>query len=315
MDDQKPSWFDPRLEDRADPPTREAVVWFNLLRSERVSERDRVAFRAWLRRDAAHPVAFQEVESLWSGLSDLPEVRRRRRGITRRRFGKGAMSVALAATALWAYRYAMVDYRTGTGERRTVTLADGSRVELSTRTALSASLDGPERRVTLHYGEAYFEVAPKAGRAFVVEAPRGRITALGTAFAVGEDGDRSVVTVTEHAVRVNAGEQALRVEAGMQTVFDAEKISAPVAADASELLAWREGRLVFVNAPLEKVVRVLNRWQIGRVVIMNRSLAQQPVTLIAGLDDVDGALLQLQDALPLSLTRVTPLLTILTARS
>lgn len=315
MDDRKPSWFDPHLEDSADPAIREAIAWFNLLRGEHVAEQDRVRFRAWLRRDARHPEAFRQIEQFWSGLAGLPEARRRRRRITRRNLGKGALALALASGGLWGASrlHPFADYRTGTGERRIVTLADGSRAELSTSTALSVDFDVRTRGIELHYGEVFFEVAPDPRRPFVVDTARGRITALGTAFAVAEDGDRLVVTVTQHAVMIAAGTQSLRVEEGQQTVLDPHGIGAPVAVDTAEALAWREGRLIFVNAPLGRVVDVLNRWRTGRIVVMNRALAAQPVTLIVSLEDVDKALDQLQDALPLALTRITPLLTLLHA--
>lgn len=315
MDRQKPSWFDPHLEDGLDQTSRDAIAWFNLLGGDQVSNRDRAAFRAWLRRDPAHPLAFQQVEQFWSGLSQLPEARRRKRGLTRRRLVKGVAVLALAGGAFGAYRFhPFADYRTGTGERRTIALSDGSRIELAASTAVSADLDGATRLVTLHSGEAYFDVASDAARPFAVETGRGRVTALGTAFAIADESQRTVVTVTEHAVRVEAAARSLRIDAGLQTEFDAASIDSPKPFDVNQALAWREGRLVFVNARLDRVIRELNRWRTGRLVIMNAALAAQFVTLIVNLEDIESALRQLQDALPLAQTNVTPLLTLLHAR-
>jgi transmembrane sensor len=315
MDDRKPNWFDEHLEEGVEPAVREAITWFNLLRSDAVAKEDRVAFRAWLRRDPAHADAFRQVEALWNGLSGLPEARRRRRSVTRRNFGKGALVLALAGSTWWASRYhPFADYRTGTGERRTVTLPDGSRVDLATSTALSIDFGPDARRLTLHEGEAFFDVSPDAARPFVVETGRGRVTALGTAFALSDEGDRVVVTVTHHAVQVDAAARSLRVEAGLQAAFDSGGIGVPAAVDEADVLAWREGRLIFVNARLDRVVGALNRWRSGRIVILNETLAAHPVTLIVNLEDIDEALHQLEDALPLTLTNVTPLLTLVHAR-
>lgn len=316
MTGRKPSWFDAELEQSLDPAAREAIAWFNRLRADRVPEKDRREFAAWLKRDAAHAQAFQEIEDLWRGLSKLPEARRRRRkAVTRRTVGKGMVALMLAGGAWSLYRtHPFADYRTGVGERLTVRLPDGSRADLATSTVLSVD-DGPRaRRITLYAGEAYFEVAPSPGRPFIVEAGGGSITALGTAFAVADGDDRVLVTVTQHAVSIDVGARRMQLDAGMQSAFDATGIGNPTAVDDAVALAWLEGRLVFVNARLDRVVEALNRWRRGRLVIMNSALAAHPVTLIVNLEDIDDALRQLEDALPLALTSVTPYLTLLHAR-
>jgi transmembrane sensor len=312
----KPSWFDVELEESLDPLAREAISWFNRLRADRVSEKDRHAFTAWLVHDPTHAQAFQEIEDLWNGLADLPEARqRRRRAVTRRTLGKGVVALMLAGGSWSFYRtQPFADYRTGVGERHTVTLPDGSRAELATSTALTVDDDLSARRVTLHKGEAYFQVVQMAGRPFIVEAGSGCVTALGTAFAVADADDGVVVTVTEHAVRIEVAARQMRLQSGMQTTFNSGGIGRPHAVDETVALAWREGRLVFVNARLDRVVAALNRWRRGRLVILNAALAAHPVTLIVNLEDVDDALRQLQDALPVSLTSVTPYLTLLSAR-
>jgi len=293
--------------------SREAIAWFNRVNGGDLSERDRAAFDDWLKRDPAHLQAYQHIEQLWNGLSALPG--ERRRGLTRRHLGKAALALAIAGGAWSAYRlHPFADYRTGTGERKAVTLPDGSRIELSTATALSIDFDGQDRLVTLHGGEVFFDVASVPGRAFVVATSRGRITALGTAFAIADADDRLVVTVTQHAVQVEAGGRSQRVEAGLQSVLDARGIGAPTPVDAADVLAWREGRLIFVNAPLERVIGVLNRWRKDRLILMSRSMAARPVTLIVNLEDVESALLHLQDALDLEATHVTPLMTFVYGR-
>lgn len=315
MNERKPSWFDPELERSLEPMSREAIAWFNCLRADHVSDEDRAAFAVWLQRSPAHARAFQEIEDLWGGLSGLPEARRRRRkAVTRRAVGKGVLTLALVSSGWAAYRaYPYGDYRTGIGERRTVALPDGSRAELATDTALSMDIVSSERRITLHKGEAYFEVAPDKRHPFVVEAGNGRVAALGTAFAVADAGDRVLVTVTRHAVLIDAAAGQRRVEAGQRAAFNSRSIDVPVAIDEAEALAWREGRLIFVNAELGQVVDALNRWRAGYVVVMGGALATHPVTLIVNLDDVDGALYQLKDALPIALTNVTPYFTLIHA--
>lgn len=313
---RKPSWFDPELEEGLDPLTREAISWFNRLRADRVSEKERKAFSTWLNRDPAHSQAFQEIEDLWKGLGKLPEARRRRRkAITRRTAGKGMIALLLGGSTWSLYReHPFADYRTGVGERLTVKLPDGSTADLATSTTLSVDDRPHVRRIILHYGEAFFDVAPNPARPFVVEAGGGSITALGTAFAVADIDNRTLVTVTQHAVSIDVGIRHIRLDAGMQSAYDANAIGTPTPADEAVSLAWRHGRLVFVNARLDRVIAALNRWRSGRLVVMNEALAAHPVTLIVNLTDIDDALRQLEDALPLAFTRVTPYLTLVHAR-
>jgi transmembrane sensor len=316
MTKRKPSWFDPQLEQGLDAPAREAIAWFNRLRGDKVSTVDREAFAAWLQSDAAHATAFQEIEQLWRGLADMPETRRRRRkAVTRRTMGKGAVALLLAGSAWGAYRtHPFADYRTGVGERLTIRLPDGSVAQLSTSTTLSLDDDLATRRVILHAGEAFFEVAPDVSRPFVVDAGDGTVTALGTAFAVSDTDAGTVVTVTQHAVRIDAAARQMQVSAGMQATFSARGIGAPAAVDEAVALAWRQGRIVFVNARLDRVLDALNRWQSGRMVVLSSALAAHPVTLIVNLDDVADARRQLEDALPIGFTTVAPYLTLVHAR-
>lgn len=313
---RRPSWFDPALEEGLDPLAREAITWFNRLSADRVSEDDRKSFTAWVNRDPAHAAAFQEIEELWRGVSKLPEARRRRRkAVTRRTLGKSAIALMLGGASWSVYRsHPFADYRTGVGERLAVDLPDGSRANLAACTAIGLHHSSAERRISLYEGEAFFEVAPLYDRPFIVEAGGGRVTALGTAFAVSDRDDRVTVTVTQHTVRIDVGARQVRVDAGLQSSFDSVgSIAEPTQVDGAQELAWMQGRLVFVNARLDRVVAAINRWRRGQLVILNSALAARPVTLIVNLEDIDGALHQLEDALPLSLTSVTPYLTLLYA--
>ena len=67
----------------------------------------------------------------------------------------------------------LADHRTGTGEQKRVTLADGSVVELNTRTSLSVHFTATQRRLDLIDGEACFSVASDTQRPFIVAAAKG----------------------------------------------------------------------------------------------------------------------------------------------
>lgn len=116
----------------------------------------------------------------------------------------GMLAAAVTVPALYALSrlHLLADYRTGIGERRRIVLADGSALELGSDTALSVRFDSRQRQLTLHRGQAYFQVAADATRRFSVRAGQGISTALGTQFDVKLLDDIVTVSVTEHAVAV-----------------------------------------------------------------------------------------------------------------
>ena len=88
------------------------------------------------------------------------------------------------------------DAMTATGEQRTMTLADGSQVQLNTDSAISIDYQPDRRIVHVLKGEAAFSVARDPRRPFSVEAKGGSTTALGTRFIVDRHADRTQVTLS-----------------------------------------------------------------------------------------------------------------------
>lgn len=299
-----------------DQASREAALWFATLNDDAASNADRAAFRAWLRRDPENPEKYAAIERLWAGAGELPEIRRRRRAnavaLTRRNLGKAAVVAAVGGGAWWAAAEQLfAEYRTARGERRSVMLADGSTIELASGTALSTRFAADERRIMLHFGEAYFSVAPDPLRPFSVEAGPGLATALGTRFGVAQRGDGVHVAVDEGRVEVRQGQERVLVTGGSGATIDDHGVGAVASIDTAAEFSWRDGRLVFISARLDRVVEALNRWRSGRIVLTDAALAARPVTLIVDLDRTGDALSALAGALPIQLLRVTPYLTVI----
>ena len=95
-------------------------------------------------------------------------------------------------------------YETRVGEQNTITLADGSIIELNTNSNIQVDYSENKRSVTLLQGEAHFEVSKDPNRPFEVIAGGGKINAIGTAFAVRLNNQTIKVTVTEGKVSLSA---------------------------------------------------------------------------------------------------------------
>lgn len=296
----------------------EAAAWF--ARRLEGAEDARGQFDAWLAADPRHGAAYAAVARTWAGAGAVARAEVLPIGpvLSRRRFGRvaaGLGGAVIAAGGAWLLvpAFPLADHRTAKGERRTLTLADGSVVEMSTATALSFRDEGLARRVTLHAGEAYFAVAPAPSRPFSVDAAGGRATALGTAFAVAldRDGQGASVTVAEHAVSVVVGDETVRLAAGQRMRYAAARVEAPAPVDLDAALAWRGGRLVFVAVPLREVVESVDRWRSGRTLLMDDGLALRPVTVILDARRSDAMIDALGRVLPLKIVQVSRLLTLI----
>jgi transmembrane sensor len=172
----------------------------------------------------------------------------------------------------WRYHERGV-YATEAGEGRTVTLADGSRIELNGRTRLRVSYSDHERDITLMEGQALFQVAKDKSRPFIVDTGTAQVRAVGTAFDVHKEGAETTVTVLEGTVAVLSTSRApaesstttagaapdLFVTAGEQAVVTPEGSRKPNVANVAAATAWTRGQLEFDETPLSQVAEEFNR--------------------------------------------------------
>ena len=93
-------------------------------------------------------------------------------------------------------------YTTDIGERRSLTLADGSTVDLNARSRIRIEFSGTERRVELLDGQALFQVSKDKTRPFIVRSGDATVRAVGTQFDVYRKAGGTTVTVLEGRVAV-----------------------------------------------------------------------------------------------------------------
>lgn len=303
-------------QDATEPLVLEALEWFVRLRDESVSDDERRAFRAWLDADASHAAAWAHAEALWKRFDivqpEMQRLRRRSSPVSRRRV-LGGIALLAGASAIYGFgrRDLFADYTTDIGERRSVLLPDGSHVELGSYSALSLDFTPKSRKVVLHRGEAFFEVAAEAGRVFAVAAGGGRTEALGTRFDVKHVDDLVTVTVSEHAVLVRAAAAApVRVEQGWQVSYDGTGPGGLSEADLAVTGAWRQDRIVFQDVPLRRVLSELERYRRGRIILTDSRIGETPVTAIFDSRQPGDALQTIAEALPIKVLHVSPYLAI-----
>jgi transmembrane sensor len=286
-----------------------AIDWWTRLDCRAPTPQEREAFVRWLTSDPANREAFERVCRIWGDLEGLrpfledfevapPRPAPRYRVAA----GLAALAVAVLSCVFFDDIWIMVraNARTGVAETRVVELVDGSRIEIGPRSAVALDFDERKRNVTLLRGEAWFDVAPDAGRAFSVLVPGGSVTALGTAFNVSTTRGRTEVTVTQHRVRVATDGPPIIVDEGEQSAF-APGVAAvdPYRVQVDHVTAWRRGKLIFDDRPLSEVVSVLGYYLHGYILIVDPSIRDRRVSGVFDASEPMAAIAAIEKALSL----------------
>lgn len=156
-----------------------------------------------------------------------------------------------------------------------VTLDDGTRIHLNYNTTLTYPIkfNDNNRTVTLD-GEACFFVAKDSKRPFYVKTNNGTIKEYGTNFDVNTrstagstevvliEGSISLITQKGKEQMMSPGQKAMLHQ-------DSEKINIENI-DTNPYKAWNEGRFVFEDYPLCKLMDVLSHWYGRKVIFENK---------------------------------------------
>ena len=297
----------------------QAALWLLTLQSEVLTEAQRAEFVDWLRASPLHisellwACQVQRNLAAWKGwqhiaplegagsdqvvslLENLQVGRPHRTWHHQLRGGlllaAGVAAVCLLGVLMFTWLGPTV-LTTQLGERREVTLADGSVVDLAPGSELVVRYHSHERLVALNHGEALFHVAKNPTRPFIVQAAATRVRAVGTVFNV-ERGDRGVsVTVVEGRVAVSQqpvahapnsatepGATALSLGADEQVSISPAGRATPVRKVQSEAeVGWASGQLVFENETVAEIARRFNLYNRTQIQVLDTGLAAQRIS-------------------------------------
>ncbi len=218
-------------------------------------------------------------------------------------------------------------YQTRIGEQNTITLADGSVIQLNTNSRLQVNYVDQQRQVVLMAGEAHFEVAKDPDRPFLVKAGQGMVRAVGTAFSVRLNPEALRVTVTEGKVAListtepaatapdipqSAPEQHTRgyLVQGQSVDFkpaQQEGLGSQVhqlqARDLEHELAWRQGLLLFAGEPLKEVIDEVNRYTKLDIQIIDSEIADISIGGQFKVGETEAMLKVLETSFGIDITR------------
>ena len=163
------------------------------------------------------------------------------------------------------------------GTQTKLSLSDGTLVWLNSGSSLKfpLSFGNMDKRNIRLIGEGYFEVAKDAKKPFVVHTSDLNVKALGTSFDVSAYANEREVTVALVRGKVSLS-RAVKGQEQEMTVLNpneviiynsqrknSRKFTGLDNRDMEKYVAWKEGKMVFFDDPIEKLVtRLENRYNV-----------------------------------------------------
>jgi transmembrane sensor len=333
--------------DRRARAAQEAAEWVLRFQDQNMARSERAEYVQWLRESplnvaemlrASHvhgeltnfphwnEIAPLDAASTSIATLDVPHARVRPERAESRPARRGwwiaAVAASVAAVGVVLTYFVELDPRTidtAPGERREVTLADGSVVRVSPMTTLRVRFTEHERRIVLSRGDALFRVAKDRTKPFLVETDHTRVRAVGTAFGVEQNGDSVIVTVEEgrvsvtQAVAATAPSSAPAIPLTEISLGADQQIVVPQIGpmgrirkvDSHRELSWSDGRLVFEHASVAEVVQRFNRFNRVQMQVLDPQLAARPVSAVFDASDPEAFVDFLESVANVRVTRTS----------
>lgn len=309
----------------------QAIQWLIKLRFNQADAATTRAFEHWLGQSPEHARAWQRVETLNDDFARLPPALTRHtlnnanRQLHRRDSLK--LLAVLASGGLgWlgheqgALPDLLAEYRTTTGERRTISLSDGSHIQLNSDSAIDTRLDEQRRLLVLRHGEILIDTSSDSQasppRPFWVQTRHGYLRALGTRFLVREQQGSTLLAVRQGTVAIFPDDRDATarhiVQPGESLLFNAGGLSA-APDNGLDPWAWSDGVISAQDMRLGDFIAELARHRRG-VLRCSDASANLRLSGTYQLADTDQVLALIAQTLPVRIDYRTRYWVTLTAR-
>lgn len=269
---------------------------------------DQVQLDAWLAQSRTYRIAYWRQKSVWenaqrlSALRPLAQVRSKRDAAHSNRplvlkIAAAAIAVAAlgagAVSSFWKPNNQDAVYATPVGGRETITLFDGSQIELNTDTVLRLRKNTKARIAVLEKGEAFFDIKHNAARPFSVTAAGHRVIDLGTKFVVWNMPGKLEVSLLEGRASfestnaVNVKPTVLSPGDAVVATTHAIKVTRKSTDELGIELGWRRGLLTFYRSSLMDAAAEMNRYNERKIVVADAAAAKELIDGTFPANDVD----------------------------
>ncbi|MBO2894268.1 FecR family protein [Pseudomonas asiatica] len=274
--------------------------------------------RQWRTAHHEHEQAWQRVIHLHQDLDlraipgaglALQTLETSQRRLHRRQALKLLGGVAMVGTAAWlgkdldAVNDWTSDYTTGTGERRSFALPDGSQMQLNTRSTVDLAFNDQQRLVRLKQGEVM--IACNTQRYLLVETRDALLEGFEGRFVARQDSDCTQVSVSHGRVAIHRPDngQLQWIESGQNWRLDALGTHRLEQVDM-DAMAWTEGLIVTRNMRLFDFLAQVSRYRHGYLGCSD-GIADLRLSGVFRLEDPEQLLQLLPRTLPVRLRQRT----------
>lgn len=210
-------------------------------------------------------------QSIWVAIRQEIALQRTRKRRKIYRWSAAAAVTTLMAVSIALYYnsntdkpvYSWQQYYTGTGQIKTLTLSDGSRLTLNANTGIAVRLpfNAGKRVVQLTNGEVFFEVRHQTEAPFIVQTGRLSTQVLGTTFNIRSSKQLNRIVVMLRSGKISVGDpgkKTIVLYPGQQITVDYAKGSSNVSnADPENYLKWREREYALHNADISEIAELI----------------------------------------------------------
>ncbi|MEM9389147.1 MAG: FecR domain-containing protein [Bacteroidota bacterium] len=183
-------------------------------------------------------------------------------------------SIKSTTEAEWA-AYRTVE--TKRGQKRTVTLPDGSTIRMNyeTEVRVPAKFEGDQRVVYLT-GHAHFDVARDEARPFIIYTEDTKTEVLGTSFDINtkDDGATEIIVTSGKVAfsKKNKEDHQVTLSVNSRALLNTNDKIETSEVDARKLTAWKDNRLVFEFQTLSEIIEVLEPWYDVSITVKKKDL-------------------------------------------
>jgi len=259
---------------------KQAITWALRLRNNRANVRLHAQCERWREAHDDHELAWQRVQALQQELSSqmaaIPGARvaleNASQGVGRRQALKMLSGVMLVGSAAWLSRDLTgwqrwtSDLATATGERRSVQLPDGARVQLNTDSAVDLDFNAQQRLITLVRGEILVTCGAPSSAPLLVQTRHGLLEGIDGRFAVRQDSDCTRLSVVSGNVAIHSPHSAnglsTQVHAGENYLVHRTHATLAPPLDM-DMGAWVDGLIVTRNMRLAAFLSEVGRYRHG----------------------------------------------------
>lgn len=300
---------------------KEAINWMLRLRNNGTNPRLQQQCATWRAAHQEHELAWQRVQSLQQELTTnlraipgagvaFDTLEKGAQGLGRRQALKLLSGVLVMGGAAWigkdqlAWQRWTADYATVTGERRSVQLPDGTRLQLNTDSAADLHFNAQQRLISLKRGEIMVTCTTERNAgALQVQTRHGVFEGHDARFVVRDEGGCTRLSVTSGRVAIAAplapAGTMTHVQAGESYRVNSQSI-VPAPPANMDIGAWADGLIVTRDMRLGDFLAEVSRYRSGYLACAP-GIADLRLSGVFRLEDTDKLLAVLPQTLPVQL--------------